>query len=1011
MLYANPNPSSIPALGFFIQSPDITENLNMEKINRNGKIEAGTVTFTFDKKVTDPILDLSGIGGNFLANNFDGYGNNYSRGSFNATDFELLTEGVEFEKVSNAANLTITPNYIEVTNKNTNTQSVVVDEYMKPGTPYQSPKTVAAGTGSVKLKGTFDKVSIKLYHRTTPFSAFEDATDPYKAAYKDKNYGDGINGYNVNNVESINIGGKIFTGNENGDFFRLSFRLPKPSSIGDTIWQDTNENGIQDEDESGIDGVIVKLLDKDGNQAKDYYGNPIADQVTKDGGKYKFDNLAEGEYYIKVVTKDDQEITKKSQGEDPTIDSDVNEEGMTDLINLGANTNLTDIDAGVVVKYKVTHEFKSGTEGKELPEEVKNLTPEDQTGKKDGEEVTPTVPEKTTVETEEGTWTFKGYDKDKDTIDKKDSHFVGTWVFEEKKPSTGNVYVKYITEDGEVLEAESAVKENAPVGEEYTTEQKKFEGYEFVRMSEDSASANGEVAEEDQHVIYVYKKVEEYKVTHEFKSGTEGKELPEEVKNLTPEDQTGKKDGEEVTPTAPEKTTVETEEGTWTFKGYDKDKDTIDKKDSHFVGTWVFEEKKPSTGNVYVKYITEDGEVLEAESVVKENAPVGEEYTTEQKKFEGYEFVRMSEDSADANGNVVEGDQYVTYVYKAKETPKPSTGNVYVKYITEDGEVLEAESVVKENTPVGEEYTTEQKQFEGYEFVRMSEDSADANGNVVEGDQYVVYVYKAKETPGTDPEEKTGNVYVKYITEDGEVLEAESVVKENAPVGEEYTTEQKKFEGYEFVRMSEDSADANGNVVEGDQYVTYVYKAKETPKPSTGNVYVKYITEDGEVLEAESVVKENAPVGEEYTTEQKAFEGYEFVRMDKGSAPSTGKVSKEDQLIVYVYKKEKTNNDVVTNYVDEDGNVISDQEKGKKDKKDIKGYEYVKTTEDENGNTTHIYKKIKTVEPKKLDNNKDNTKKNSSKKAPKTGVKSYIAIVGGILTAAIGGFVFLSKKK
>ncbi|MDY3050017.1 MAG: SHIRT domain-containing protein [Parvimonas sp.] len=159
--------------------------------------------------------------------------------------------------------------------------------------------------------------------------------------------------------------------------------------------------------------------------------------------------------------------------------------------------------------FKVTHEYKSGTPGKELPKEVKDLTPKNQEGKKNGEDVTPTPPQETKVVVKDGEWVFESYDREKGTIENKDEHFIGTWVFKENpQPKTGSVYVKYVTEDGQVLEEESKVKDNAPVGENYTTEKKTFDGYEFVRLDKGSAPANGQVKEEDQYVVYVYKKVE-----------------------------------------------------------------------------------------------------------------------------------------------------------------------------------------------------------------------------------------------------------------------------------------------------------------------------------------------------------------------------------------------------------------------------------------------------------------------------------------------------------------------
>ena len=108
----------------------------------------------------------------------------------------------------------------------------------------------------------------------------------------------------------------------------------------------------------------------------------------------------------------------------------------------------------------------------------------------------------------------------------------------------------------------------------------------------------------------------------------------------------------------------------------------------------------------------------------------------------------------------------------------------------------------------------------------MEKGSAPIKGKVSKGDQVVVYVYKKVTSPGSV--EEKGTVIVKYVTEDGKLIEKETVIKKDAKIGEEYTTEQKRFNGYEFVRMSSDSANPNGKVKKGVQYVTYVYKANKT---------------------------------------------------------------------------------------------------------------------------------------------------------------------------------------
>lgn len=161
------------------------------------------------------------------------------------------------------------------------------------------------------------------------------------------------------------------------------------------------------------------------------------------------------------------------------------------------------------------------------------------------------------------------------------------------------MYIRYITEDGNVLQDYTPVKKDVPVGKAYTTQQKTFEGYEFVKTEIDK---NG-------NTVHIYKKKDsrvtipaykEYKVSYEFVSATVGKKLPQEVLDLLPSSESGKKDGDKISATKPSKTKVEVKDGTWEFVSYDKDSKTVDKADVKFVGKWVFKEntKKPgvSTG-------------------------------------------------------------------------------------------------------------------------------------------------------------------------------------------------------------------------------------------------------------------------------------------------------------------------------------------------------------------------------------------------------------------------------
>ncbi|WP_185776172.1 SHIRT domain-containing protein, partial [Streptococcus oralis] len=251
--------------------------------------------------------------------------------------------------------------------------------------------------------------------------------------------------------------------------------------------------------------------------------------------------------------------------------------------------------------YKATHEFVSGTPGKELPQEVKTLLPADQTDLKDGSQATPTQPSQTEVKTAEGTWSFKSYDKTSETINGSDVKFIGTWEFTATPvPTVTHKAVHEFVSGTPGKELPQEVKTLLPSdqtdlkdGSQVTptqpsqTEVKTAEGtWSFKSYDKTSETVNGS----DVKFVgtWEFTPAPTYKATHEFVSGTPGKELPQEVKALLPADQTDLKDGSQATPTQPSQTEVKTAEGTWSFKSYDKTSETVNGSDVKFVGTWEF---------------------------------------------------------------------------------------------------------------------------------------------------------------------------------------------------------------------------------------------------------------------------------------------------------------------------------------------------------------------------------------------------------------------------------------
>ncbi|MEZ5534065.1 MAG: IPTL-CTERM sorting domain-containing protein [Thiolinea sp.] len=74
-----------------------------------------------------------------------------------------------------------------------------------------------------------------------------------------------------------------------------------PVSVGSYIWDDVNENGVQDAGESGLAGAQVTLLNSDGSPVTDLDGQQVVAQTTDTSGEYLFSNLPEGDYIISVV--------------------------------------------------------------------------------------------------------------------------------------------------------------------------------------------------------------------------------------------------------------------------------------------------------------------------------------------------------------------------------------------------------------------------------------------------------------------------------------------------------------------------------------------------------------------------------------------------------------------------------------------------------------------------------------------------------------------------------------
>ena len=301
----------------------------------------------------------------------------------------------------------------------------------------------------------------------------------------------------------------------------------------------------------------------------------------------------------------------------------------------------------------------------------------------------------------------------------------------------------------------------------------------------------------------------------------------------------------------------------------------------------------------------------------------------------------------DENGNDVAPEENGThdkkdidgYQFKTTESTDSVTTHIYSKIVSEvPGDAPILDKPVKELTiyvdEKGKNLIPEEngkkpkKDIPNYEF-KITEDH--------EGVTVHVYTKVISEKPGDAPKlDKDKLLVTRHVDENGKDLV--EVEKGRHPY-------KSSIKDYQY----------SGKTTEEDGITTHVYSKIVTEKPGDAPIHEKprkeltiYVDEKGKEL----IPEENGH------KPKKDIPNYEF------------KITEEhDGITVHVYTKtvsekpgdapvhEKPRYDL-TRYIDEDGNEVSKEEKGRKPKKNVPGYEF-KITEENDGITTHIYKKVK----------------------------------------------------
>lgn len=149
------------------------------------------------------------------------------------------------------------------------------------------------------------------------------------------------------NDGSLDFGVNVIAGSLSGDVGDDSigdFDTPIPvrleASLGDRVWSDDDGDGIQDDGEPGLGGIVVDLFDA--------VGNPVASAITDETGGYGFD-VPPGDYQLAFVALGRDTISPRNAGADRAADSDADPStGRTSVITLRPGAVEASIDAGIV---------------------------------------------------------------------------------------------------------------------------------------------------------------------------------------------------------------------------------------------------------------------------------------------------------------------------------------------------------------------------------------------------------------------------------------------------------------------------------------------------------------------------------------------------------------------------------------------------------------------------------------------------------------------------------------
>ena len=179
-----------------------------------------------------------------------------------------------------------TSTYDLVTTQNTDVNGKYLFDNLDSGRYYVKLPIIPAGMSSSTGNGVAD---------LTGAGAFEPSTSTADNTDRGTKMGTMV----VSNPFNISVG-QVDTTVDFGFYTPVQPRLAL--SLGNIVWSDTNNDGIKDTNETGLDGVTVVLFNVGNDGVKNTADDQFIDSLTTgSGGQYLFTGLDEGKYFVKLT--------------------------------------------------------------------------------------------------------------------------------------------------------------------------------------------------------------------------------------------------------------------------------------------------------------------------------------------------------------------------------------------------------------------------------------------------------------------------------------------------------------------------------------------------------------------------------------------------------------------------------------------------------------------------------------------------------------------------------------